>query len=321
MKLASIVVDGETLGVFETEPGCFAPLQALGREVASVRQFIEMGDAALSAAEAFAEDARAPLIDADNAVWAPAIPDPSKILCIALNNSAADSQLTYRPDFPVYFPKFPSALNGHGRPVELFPHYGLVHPEPELAVIIGKKAKNISMEDAMEHVFGYTIFNDITSVGMRKEDRFVAEYPIPDGKGGFTPTTEHVVYQGRYKSADGFAPIGPTIVHKSAVPDPMALRVQCWLDDDVLMDDNTSAYHFSIPQVIFWLSKHATLLPGDVIALGTALHPDEDRRPISYGNINEFGERIVIEIEGLGRLETPVRRIDAPDPRKVFSAA
>lgn len=320
MKFASIVVDEETLGVFETEPGRFAPLQVLGREYASVRQFIEMGDAALADAKALAKDDRAPAIDVENAVWAPAIPDPSKILCIALNNSAADSQLTYRPDFPVYFPKFPSALAGHGQVVELYPHYGLVHPEPELAVIIGKKARNVSLEAAMEHVFGYTIFNDITSVGMRKEDRFVAEYPIPDGNGGFTPTTEHVVYQGRYKSADGFAPMGPMIAHKSVVPDPMKLRVQCWLDDDVLMDDNTSAYHFSIPEVIFWLSRHATLLPGDVIALGTALHPDENRRPISYGNINEFGERIVIEIESLGRLETSVRRIDAPDPRKFFNS-
>ena len=318
MKLASIVVNGEMLGVFEASPGRLVPLLALGSEYASVRRFIEKGDKALKAAKAYADDAAALVLDAQNAVWAPAIPDPSKILCIALNNSAADSQLTYRPDFPVYFPKFPSALNGHGQPVDLYPHYGLVHPEPELSVVIGKTAKNVSMENAMDHVFGYAIFNDITSVGMRKEDRFVAEYPIPDGKSGFTPMTEHVVYQGRYKSADGFAPMGPYIVHKSAVPDPNNLHVQCWLDDEVLMDDNTSAYHYSIPEVIFWLSRHATLLPGDVIALGTALHPDENRRPISYGNLNQFGEKVIVEIEGLGRLETPVRRLETEDPRKAF---
>ncbi|WP_375202245.1 fumarylacetoacetate hydrolase family protein [Hyphococcus sp.] len=321
MKLATIVMDGRRVGVFEYAPGKLVSLSALDLGCDSVRHFIELGDEALAAAQNYETERDEDLINAGNAEWAAVIPDPTKILCIALNNSAADSQLTYRPDFPVYFPKLPSALTGHLQAVDLYPHYGLVHPEPEVAVIIGKQARNVSIDEAMEHVFGYTIFNDITSVGMRKEDRFVAEYPIPDGKGGFTPTTEHVVYQGRYKSADGFAPMGPYIVHKKDVPDPMKLRVRCWLDDDVLMDDNTSAYHFSIPEVICWISQHATLQPGDVIPLGTALHPDEHRRPISYGNLNKFGDKVTIEIETLGRLESPIRRVDALDPRTSFASA
>jgi 2-keto-4-pentenoate hydratase/2-oxohepta-3-ene-1,7-dioic acid hydratase in catechol pathway len=170
----------------------------------------------------------------------------------------------------------------------------------------------------MDHVFGYTIFNDITSVGMRKEDRFVAEYPIPAGDGTFIPTTEHVVYQGRYKSADGFAPMGPFLFHKDAIGDPYNLRVKCWRDDELVMDDNTSAYHFSIPEVIFWVSHHATLYPGDVIALGTALHPDEMRKPVSYADLNKSGDTVTVEIETLGTLTTPIRRIAAPDPRDAF---
>ena len=133
--------------------------------------------------------------------------------------------------------------------------------------------------------------------------------------------TEHIVYQGRYKSADGFAPMGPLIAHKSLVPEPMNLGVRCWLDDEEIMNDSTSGYHFSISEVIYWISAHATLLPGDIIALGTALHPDINRRPISYGNINKFGDRIRIEMEGLGALETPVRRRrDTEDPRAHFVA-
>ena len=323
MKIGSIVQGGRPEGVIEAGDGRLILLKDLGLGISSVRELITAGEAAWEAARAAAAKPGLPSLDSAKVEWAPPIPDPSKILCIALNNSAADYQLTYRPDFPVYFPKLPSALNGHGQPVEVFEHHRPCASRTRtFGVIIGKTARYVSREDAMDHVFGYAIFNDITGVGMRKEDNFIAEYPLASaGWNSFKDVTEHIAYQGRYKSADGFAPMGPLIVHKSLVPDPMNLRVRCWLDDEEIMNDSTSGYHFSIPEVIYWISAHATLFPGDIIALGTALHPDINRRPISYGNINKFGDRIRIEIEGLGTLETPVRRRrDKEDPRTHFHA-
>lgn len=319
MKLATLLRDERAEPAVETANGRLALLRDLGVHFPSVRSVIEGGDAARAEVVSALNSKDVPTIASDAVHWLAPIPDPSKILCVALNNSAADSHLIYRPDFPVYFPKLPSALNGHGQPVEVWGHHGLVHPEPELAVIIGSRARNVSVDEAMSHVFGYAIFNDVTSVGMRKEDNFVADYPIPQPDGSFKPTEEHLLYPGRYKSADGFAPMGPYVVHKSLIPDPTKLRVRCWIDDELLMDDNTSGYHFTVAEVIHWISAFSTLLPGDVISLGTALHPDEHRRPISYGNINAFGDAVRIEIDGLGILKTPIRRVRGEDPRARFT--
>lgn len=320
MRLATVRYRGVEQGAVELKAGRLAPFSVLGLGPKSLLATIQ-DDPDLEGIRAAcnALDVEAETIDIKEAEWLPPLPNPAKILCIALNNSSADSQLTYRPDFPVYFPKLPSALIANGQPVEVARHHGLVHPEPELAVVIAKRAHAVSIEDAMDHVFGFSNFNDITSVGMRKEDNFVAQYPIPQEDGSFKPVEEHLLYQGRYKNLDGFAPMGPFLVHKSAVSDAASMPVKCWIDDDLIMDDNTSGYHFSVAEVVCWISAHSTLFPGDIISLGTALHPDETRRPISYGNINKFGEVVRMEIGNLGILETPIRRVDIDDPREYFS--
>jgi 2-keto-4-pentenoate hydratase/2-oxohepta-3-ene-1,7-dioic acid hydratase in catechol pathway len=241
------------------------------------------------------------------------------MLFVALNNSAMDKDLVYRPDFPAYFPKLPSALTGQGRPIEIYAHYGVTHPEPELGVIIGRGGRDIPTDEAMDHVFGYTIVNDVTSVGMRKEDVFFGKQLQPNPSGGFSYQEEHFLYQGRYKNADGFAPMGPYLVHKSEVADPMALAIRAFLDDEILAEDNTRNLHFSIAEVISWISRHSTLRTGDILSLGTAVDPDAEKS-LPSGDLNKRGNFVAVEIEGLGRLVNPLVRLGAnPDPRAYYS--
>jgi 2-keto-4-pentenoate hydratase/2-oxohepta-3-ene-1,7-dioic acid hydratase in catechol pathway len=220
---------------------------------------------------------------------------------------------------PVYFNKPASSLIGSGQTIEVLPHYGVTHCEPELGVVIGKGGRHISLEAAPDHVFGYTIVNDITSASMRHEDHFHFNFPRPiPGSSGFEIKEEHTSYPARYKGADTFGPTGPWIVTKDEIPNPAGLAVRCWLDDEIIADDNTRNLRFSIAQVIYWISAHATLMPGDIISMGTAFHPDSKMKPLTYGDLNRRGDVLRVDIEGLGSLVNPVKRISRPDPRAEF---
>lgn len=320
MRFATIVVDGSLTAVVEAADGGLIPLDTIDPAFSSLRRLIELGEDALRGIKTALGHAPG-TISAESAVWAPPLPNPSKMLYLALNNRGIDKGLSYRPDFPVYWPKFPSALIGHGQTVEISEHYGLTHPEPELGVIVGRRARNISLDAAMDVIFGYTVLNDITSVGMRKEDYFSGRYPMPNATGGYQWIDEYFVYQGRYKNCDGFGPMGPFVVHKDDVPDPMNIEVRAWLDDEEVSHDNTCNLHFSVAEVIHWMSAHHTLLPGDVISMGTAVHPDEKARPLSYADINRWGDRLRVEFKGVGILDTKVKRLRGQDdPRAHFAA-
>src|SRR6185437_14108533 len=103
----------------------------------------------------------------EEVLWQPPVRRPSKICCLALNNSANSDRILQGPKHPAMFTKPASALVGHGGAIECKPQYGRTHPEPELAVVIGKTAKSIRAADAFDYVLGYTIHNDITSPTMR----------------------------------------------------------------------------------------------------------------------------------------------------------
>ena len=161
--------------------------------------------------------------------WLPPVPRPGKVICIALNNSANADRIMSGPGHPAAFTKPASSLLGHGRPIRLKKEYGRVHPEPELAVVIGAGGRDITRDAALGHVFGYTIINDLTSPTMRAEDTFHyrAIHPRPEGSEGIEYVDTWVSYPGRYKGTDGFGPIGPWIATADEVPDPHALTVSC----------------------------------------------------------------------------------------------
>ncbi len=130
-------------------------------------------------------------VPAGDLEWLPPVPRPGKVICIALNNSANADRIMSGPSHPAAFTKPASSLLGHGRPIRLKKEYGRVHPEPELAVVIGAGGSGIARDAALGHVFGYTIINDLTSPTMRAEDTFHyrAIHPRPDGAEGSRTST------------------------------------------------------------------------------------------------------------------------------------
>ena len=243
--------------------------------------------------------------------WRPPVRRPGKILGVAMNNSASDARKISAPDHPAFFLKPASCLIGHNEAIEVREKYGSVHPEPELAVVIGRHCRDVSVAAAYDVVFGYTIINDVTSNGMRAEDLFhyYALYASASESGELKRVEQHLSYAARYKGSDTFGPLGPWLVTKDEIPDPHSLEVRCWLKDELIAEDSTRYYTRGVAEVIAFITQFHSLWPGDVIAMGTAFRPAAQGRSLHQANITELGGPVSISITGLGTLSNPVRRI------------
>ncbi len=159
--------------------------------------------------------------------------------------------------------------------------------EVELAVVIGKKASRVSREDAPDYVFGYTLLLDISDRGPRNRSnaRFDTDWFAA-------------------KSRDGFAPVGPVIVPAEFVPDPNNLALKLWVNGDLKQDSNTSYMIHDVWDLIAFTTSVQTLEPGDIIATGTPEGVGAGRNPPEF---LRSGDTIVAEIEGITRIQTPVR--------------
>ena len=181
----------------------------------------EEGQAFLRAARAFAEKEPGKLatIDIADIVFHPPVRRPSKICGVALNNSASNERKISAPDHPLFFLKPASSLVGHNQPIEVYDYYGSVHPEPELAVIIGEKCRHVPADKAMDVVYGYSILNDMTGNFMRSEDmvHYYALYPTKEDPTKVERREQHLSYTARYKGSDTFGPFGPYLVTKDEV--------------------------------------------------------------------------------------------------------
>jgi 2-keto-4-pentenoate hydratase/2-oxohepta-3-ene-1,7-dioic acid hydratase in catechol pathway len=248
---------------------------------------------------------------AESVTWHPPVRRPSKICCLALNNSANSDRILRGPKHPAMFTKPASALVGHGGAIECKPQYGRTHPEPELAVVIGKTAKSIRAADAYDYVFGYTIHNDITSPTMRGEDTFQyrAIHPKGDDLGQIEYVDTWVSYPGRYKCADTFACMGPWLVTKDEIPDPHALVVRCLHRDRLVTEDTTANLTHKVPQVLAFLSEYLTLWPGDIVSMGTALARSSGGGAVQNIDLNRLGGPVTVSIERLGTLTNPVAQV------------
>jgi 2-keto-4-pentenoate hydratase/2-oxohepta-3-ene-1,7-dioic acid hydratase in catechol pathway len=265
----------------------------------SILELIEAGSEVVAGAEKHS---------AADVTWYAPVRRPSKICCLALNNSANSDRILQGPKHPAMFIKPASSLVGHGGDIECKPHYGRVHPEPELAVVIGKTAKNIAACDAYDYVFGYTIHNDITSPTMRSEDTF--HYRAIHPKAGDPKAIEYVdtwvSYPGRYKCCDTFACMGPWLVTKDEIGDPHNLAVSCSHQGQLVTEDNTENLFYKIPEVLAFLSSHLTLLPGDIVSLGTALKKSAQGGAVQNVDLNKLGGPVSVTIEKIGTLTNDV---------------
>lgn len=307
MRLASYAIDGSQRWGFVRGDGALVDAglayDAVFESEAphSVLELIDGGDGALEKArEVAGKLADMPEIDAGKIQWQPPVRRPGKILGVALNNPALLALAEEPFTQPAMFVKASSALLGHGQAIEMHKSYGLTHPEPELAIIIGERAKNISETEAHSIIFGYTVVNDITSHGLKNADSIA----LNKGDGALT----HSSYLARSKSCDTFAPMGPWLVSADEVKDPDALAVKAWINDQQFADDVTGDLVFNTARVIAHASRHFTLLPGDIIMMGTAAKPVD----ISLGqaDMTQLEGPVRIEIEGIGTLENPINLTD-----------
>lgn len=326
MKLASFHAGGRDRIGFEIEPGALIDandaLAALpGADkvpaVADMIALIQGGEPLLGklrSAWALARDNQHQLTrhNAAEVTWHPPVRTPSKIVCIALNNRALDAIKIRAPtDHPAFFLKPSTALTGHRHPIELRPAFGLTHPEPELGVVIGRRLKNASPEVAMAAVYGYTIVNDVTSVGMREEDSFTVRIFKPAADGAVSVAEAHTSYPGRYKASDTFAPMGPWLVSRDEIPDPAALQITCVMGGRLVASDHTKNYVWSVPMALSHVSRTMTLLPGDIVSMGTAvggeIDPEAPQVPgVTRANLVGLQGNVTVTITGLGTLENSV---------------
>lgn len=246
-------------------------------------------------------------IDCGDVAWQPPV-RPGKICGVAMNNSASNARKISAPDHPAFFLKPASCLIGHGEAIRVRPYYGSVHPEPELAVVIGRMTRDIDAVDALEAVYGYSIFNDVTGNGMRAEDLFHywALYADPNDPDALLRREQHLSYAARYKGTDTFGAMGPFIVSPDEIDDPDDLAVRCRVNGAIIAEDSTRYYNYKVAELISFLSQFLTLEPGDVISCGTAFKASRERKSIHQTNFQVVAGPVEISIDGLGTLINPV---------------
>lgn len=212
---------------------------------------------------------------------------PPNILALGFSYGKHAGETESRaPESPVLFIKGTNSLLAPGETI-LLPKAGPdeVDYEAELAVVIGKRAKNVSPKEAMEYVLGYTCGNDVSA----RDWQMVRQKK----------------QWARGKSFDTFCPLGPYLVTKDEIPDPNNLRIRSILNGKVMQDSSTSDMLFSVAEIVSDLSRSMTLLPGTVIMTGTPEGVGFVRKPPVF---LRHGDVITIDIEGLGELTNPVER-------------
>lgn len=327
MKLCSFETQVRRCYGLVRDDGRIVDLEAcLGPEApASLEALIDaVAEGRLTLATLTARASGAPTIDPATITWRAPLSRPGKILGVAINNRIGQ-ELAYRPFAePAFFLKPASSLTGHGQPVVVRESYGLTHPEPELAVIIGRRGKHIPEARALEHVFGYTIINDITSPGLKERDSIELVTPASAG-GGYSDLMSwrrirddedarsiYLTYHALSKGSDTFGPMGPWIVTTDEIADPNRLTVNSFDGTRLVFEDSTANLTFPVERIISHASAYMTLEAGDVLHCGTAMRPAEHGpfRTLTQWDLRRAKEPMAVEIEGIGRLENPVARED-----------
>jgi 2-keto-4-pentenoate hydratase/2-oxohepta-3-ene-1,7-dioic acid hydratase in catechol pathway len=226
--------------------------------------------------------ATGPIYDLTQVTLLAPIPRPPKLICVGLNyRDHAVETKNEIPTVPTIFCKFPNVVIGPGEAIVLPKISTKPDYEAEFAFVIGPGGRNIPASRAMEHVFGYTIVNDVSA---RDYQLMTSQWMMG-------------------KTFDTFAPMGPWIVTADEIADPHALDIWLELGGERLQNSNTRELIFKIPALIEFLSSVVTLEPGDVVSTGTPAGVGFTRKPPRY---LMAGEEVVIGVEGIGELRNPV---------------
>lgn len=219
-------------------------------------------------------------VNSENLVWGPSVTRPHKIICVGLNyRKHADETNAPYPEIPILFNKFDNTLTGHNSEIPVPKVTEKLDYEVELAIVIGKKTKNVNEADALDYVFGYSTANDLSARDLQMR--------TPQWMLG--------------KIGDKFSPMGPYLVTADEVGDPNDLKLKTIVNGEVKQDSNTSDMIFNCAEIVSYISQYLTLEPGDVILTGTPEGvvlglPEDQQRYIQPGDV------ITCEIEKLGAL-------------------
>lgn len=210
------------------------------------------------------------------------IPRPNKLICVGLNyrDHAAETGAAL-PEVPTIFNKFTTSVIGPGAPIVLPKVSNSPDYEAEFAFVIGKGGRHIAEADWQNHVFGYTIVNDVSARDYQRA------------------TTQWLMG----KTFDTFAPMGPWIVSQDEISDPHNLSVRMVINGETLQNGNTNQLIFNIPRLIAFLSSVFTLEPGDVVSTGTPAGVGAARKPPRW---LRPGDDVVVQIQNIGELRNPV---------------
>jgi 2-keto-4-pentenoate hydratase/2-oxohepta-3-ene-1,7-dioic acid hydratase in catechol pathway len=220
------------------------------------------------------------LKDEEEVEWGPCVTQPNKIICVGLNyRKHADETKSPYPEVPILFSKFNNTLTGNKCEIAVPKVTQRLDYEVELGVVIGREAKYVSKENALDYVFGYCTANDLSARDLQKKT--------------------HQWLLG--KTCDDFSPIGPYLVTADEVPNPNDLQLTTYVNGEKRQDSNTSDMIFYVDEIVSYISQHMTLTPGDVILTGTPEgvimgYPFEKRVYLKPGDV------VTVEVETLGAL-------------------
>ncbi|MGW3810272.1 fumarylacetoacetate hydrolase family protein [Micromonospora sp. NPDC005113] len=221
--------------------------------------------------------------DLSDVTLLPPITRPDKFICVGLNYASHAREANMEvPEVPTFFVKLPNALAGPGEPIIIPRVSHRIDWEGELAVVIGRTAKDVTAADAINHVAGYTVTNDVTA----------RDYQFKTSQWNLG------------KTFDGFAPTGPWLTTIDEIDDPHDLHLVTRLNGEIVQDARTSDLIFSIPDLVAFFSTVMTLVPGDVIATGTPAGIGALMKPRRWLRDKDI---VSIAVEQVGELTNPVR--------------
>ncbi len=281
MKLVSYQLSDNQIHLGAIEDGQVINLKSAsgGTLPDDMLRFLQLGNAAMQTAREALKNAVGDL-PLDSARLLAPVPNPSKVVAIGLNymDHIREADIGV-PELATMFCKYPSSIIGSGKDIRWSTTLtDQVDYEAELAVVIGKTARNVDAKVAYEYVAGYMNCNDVSARDLQ-----------------FKPGDQWL----RGKCLDSFCPLGPYLVTRDEIPDPHQLSIKCMLNDQLMQDSNTREMIYNIPYLIEYLSAAFTLLPGDVIATGTPHGVGAFRQPPVW---LKSGDTVTVEIEGLGSL-------------------
>jgi 2-keto-4-pentenoate hydratase/2-oxohepta-3-ene-1,7-dioic acid hydratase in catechol pathway len=282
-KLGVVLTDGRTV-LLNTPDSAESPVLAVLRG----------GEAAIGDVRAAAEEAASDpdnLVEIANLKLGPVLPDPGKILCVGFNYLLHANEMSVElPAAPNVFTKFQNSLIGPDDAIELPNVSDQIDYEGELVAVIGRRCFEVSEDDALSYVAGYTIMNDVSARDLQFR------------------TTQWTLG----KALDTFAPLGPVLTLTDEIPDPQALHLTTKVDDEVVQDASTAQMLFGVASIVSTISQSMTLEPGDIIATGTPDGVGYKRNPPLY---LKDGHVVSVTVDKIGTLSNPVLRLTAAAAR------